>query len=160
MNRIFFAASILLIGSAAAPALADDILVSGEIPVSCSVTAPGDKTNLDLSNGNAQAVGAVNVKCNSYSGFDATITSTNNGALVSDASPSRYSYAVNYGAGPINLTTPHTAMARQGGDAASIAAAASAAGKDYNLVIENISTTDIPYAGVYADTLTFTITAH
>jgi len=158
MNRILMTASAALaLATFAAPAFADEVNVSGEIAVVCNVTAPSDVNTLDLTNAGAQPIGAVNVKCNSYSGFKATVESVNGGKLLSADSPSAYSYAINYGVGPVSLTSPYVVFAAQPGDTLSIAAAASAAGRDYGISIEGISTTDIPYAGVYADTLVFTV---
>ena len=166
-NKIFrrtLAASILLIGASIwvapiAKAASDNDTVSGEVAAINSVdyTAPGQFT-LDPTNGNTdESFGSVTIQNNDNDGWTLTVTSTNSGNLnhATFGNIPYTDFEANRGGGAIDVTiTGGTDTVED----VSALTCADSTGCTYNITADIANTAiDGMAAGVYSDTLTFTL---
>lgn len=160
MKRILIAAAAL--SALAAPAFAQDALnLSGTVAPICSITAPNDSSNVNLSG--TTSLGNLIIQCNDPQGFTASASSLNSGRLTEVGNPTYYTYELGVAfAGNQNLSAPKSFNTQQLGGNAGAAAAAAVGGLPVALSLVNVTRPagQANFAGSYSDTITFSIAAN
>lgn len=146
----------------AAPASAEDLALSAQVDLKCSLSLTGQNAStLNLKNGE-QNLGAFNITCNDPDGFKLTIASQNGGKLkTSVAGGFEVGYAVNAGNGDPSVNfgyiTPTVAGYEKTVTGFS-AVHAALAGVTYTMRIRPSGTEAVLPGGVaLTDTLAFTV---
>jgi len=154
----------------------DDTVITANIPAVCELTAPADRTlAIDPTvNGAGETIGNVNIRCNDPEGFTFTTTSANpagspvegsaGGLLVPTDSlaDSSIAYRV-FASGQSLFGAP-----KQAGDiSANPGGFVAAGGQDVQVSFGGSGVRNragnapgLPYAGIYQDTVTFTVTSN
>lgn len=142
-----------LSGFAAAPAFAasDAVVVYGSVPYVCTISAPADNGSVNLAGGTT-ALGNLTAQCNDPQGFTASLDSLNDFKLAEAGNPSYFTYVLDVSG--LNISSDQ-----------SINSNAMGPPEDYDLIstvtvplaVESTTLVGPAYAGLYQDTITFTI---
>ena len=146
--------------AAAAPAVANsfNFSIQGVVPGICEVTNDtiAATTTIDLDLTSAQAIGDLNYRCTNPAGFTRTISSQNNGQLVSGSQGIDYqvTHTGNGGLDFSNQQVNTPLVTNHAGD--SVFASGETA--SISVTIPNLAS-DL-FAGTYTDTITIDVTAN
>jgi len=163
MKTIVIAA--IALSALAAPAFAQStsgtVAVAGAVPSFCDMTVNAANTALNIVDNvpKSQTIGAMNLHCNSATGFSVVPSTTNGFKLTNPNTPSTVGYKLRADgqAGPSEMP------AGQGlnyGPNGNTAAATTAAGFNAGIYLDTFASTGALYAGTYSDTITLTISAN
>jgi hypothetical protein len=151
----------------------DDTVITANIPNVCELTAPADVTLASfLGNGTGGSIGNVNILCNDPDGFTFTATSANpSGAPVEGSSggllvPTDSSADSSIAYRVVTNGQALFGAPKQAGDLTANAGDF-VGGKDIDIAfvsngVRNLAGTGpgLPYAGIYQDTVTFTVVSN
>jgi spore coat protein U-like protein len=150
MRKIILAAAALSLFSL--PALADStsgtVALKGTVPLVCTVGVTDLNQSLNLTGGESnKSVGSVVENCNSGTGYNITVSSSNSGKLKAASGSAEISYTVGYDGQSGGLGSNLT-VARSGAQFA----------KTSSLAV-TVPANAQAIAGSYSDTVTITIAA-
>ncbi|HYC02928.1 MAG TPA: hypothetical protein VED40_06525 [Azospirillaceae bacterium] len=146
-TALFAAFATLMISGAAAAQSTGSIILKGNVPLNCTVAVTDLNQSLNLNGGeNDKQVGSIVENCNSGTGYNISVSSTNAGRLKNSLG-NEIGYQVKYDGNGGTLTS-----------ALQVTRTGAQFGKTSPLAV-SLQGSPQYIAGNYADTVTITITA-